>query len=69
MDLVEGVMQPGPRTRRAAHPTSGFERSNPSVTAHEIAERNTSQRADTVATDTPHACQRTIAARTAPRST
>ena len=36
------------------------------MTAHEIAERNTSQRADTVATDNPHTCQRTIAARTAP---
>jgi len=34
------------------------------VTAHEIAERNTNHRPDTVATDTPPVCQRTIAART-----
>jgi hypothetical protein len=45
----------GPRT-----PISGFDRSKPSVTAQEIAERNTSHRPDTVATDDPHACQRTI---------
>jgi len=36
------------------------------VTAHEIAERNTNHRADTVATDNPHTSQRTIAARTVP---
>jgi hypothetical protein len=37
------------------------------VTAHEIAEGNTHQRADTVATDNPHACHRTTAARTVRR--
>jgi hypothetical protein len=42
-----------------------LDRTNPSVTAHDRAERNTNQRADTVATDPPHTCQRTIAA--APR--
>jgi hypothetical protein len=36
------------------------------VTAHVIADRNTNQRADTVATDNPHTCHRTIAARTVP---
>ena len=59
-------MQPRARTRRVARPTSGFERSNPAVTAHEIAERTTNQRADPVATDNPHDRQRTIAARTVP---
>ena len=66
MHLVDRVMQPGTRRGGPRTPTSGFDRSNPSVTAHEIAERNTSQRADTVATDTPQPCQRTIAARTTP---
>ena len=37
-----------------------------SPTAHERAERSTSQRADTVGTETPDACQRQIAVRTSP---
>jgi hypothetical protein len=54
--LIKGVMQPRVWTRRTTHPNQRVRPQQPSPTAHEIAERNTNQRADTVATDNPHDC-------------
>jgi len=47
-------------------PARGLERSIPSLTAHDTAERSTNQRPDTVGTDSPASCHRHIAAQTSP---
>ncbi len=58
---IRGSGRAGPRM-----PARVLERSIPSLTAHETAERSTNQRPDTVGTDSPASCHRHIAAQTSP---